>query len=528
MLHLLLAILIVQATYLDLYRDGHTLLDKGNIGEAETVLVESASLNPEHIPTLKDLGEIYTRTKRFPEAIDQYRKVVAINEKDIDAWGHLAELYSWTGEHDKSIVTYRDALKLAPEHLGLKTGLARVLRWSHRYGEAERLYKEALETDPNSYEAFKGLAKTYALMGNLTDAILHLERAIELYPDDAELYKELGTDLAWKKEFQEAVIALQRAVELSPGYVEAYRTLGDVYTWMKSHKEAAGAYRKAVDLEPGNIENHLQLAQAYRTLGHNRMAEESLKSALRIDPSSTRALDLMQEVRGEQGFPSIDTLREFIELFIFILIFVLVFFTYRSKRRLLKRRHRLYTWFTNLVLPFLLLITFVSYFGNDYLAYWVDPKLIEDITEAALFIALGLSFLALLWTEHRSREFTDMVVLAIGAHPDDIELGCGGFIMKAKDSGALVYGLTFTMGEKGAGGNEKREAELRRASKFMEMKDFWLYELQDTGLTDSVSEMKEIIEEKIREVRATMVLTHTHLDIHSDHQAVLKSTKEAA
>ncbi|MCP3676135.1 MAG: tetratricopeptide repeat protein, partial [Deltaproteobacteria bacterium] len=432
------------------------------------------------------------------------------------------------GDHDKSIVTYRDTLKLAPDHLGLKTGLAMVLRWSHRYDEAERLYKEVLVTDPTSHEALKGLAKTYALMGNLTDAILHLEQGIALYPDDAELHKELGTVLAWEKEFQKAIVSLQRAVKLSPNYVEAYRTMGDVYTWMKSHKEAAGAYRSAADLEPDNIESYLQLAQTYRTLGQNRMAEENLKSALRIDPENTRALDLMQEVRGDRGFPSIDTVREFVEMVIFIFIFVLVFFTYRSKRRLLSRRHKFYAWFTNLILPLLLALTLVSYIGSDYFSTWMDPKLIEDITEVSLFIALGLSFLALFWTEHRSKEFSEMVILAIGAHPDDIELGCGGFIMKARDSGARVYGLTFTKGEQGVGGNGAREDELRRAADYMAMEEFWLYDFRDTGLTKSVPEMRKLIEEKIREVKATTVLTHTHLDIHSDHKSVFEATREAA
>jgi LmbE family N-acetylglucosaminyl deacetylase/cytochrome c-type biogenesis protein CcmH/NrfG len=528
MLHFLFAILIVQSTYLDLYHDGHRLLNEGNVTKAETLLIESASLNPEHIPTLKALGEVYTMEKRFPEAIEQYRKVVAINEKDIEAWGHLAEIYSWVGEHDKSIVTYRDALKLAPEHLGLMTGLARVLRWSHRYDEAEKLYKETLATDPTSHEALKGLAKTYSLMGNLTDAILNLEQGIALYPDDAELHKELGTVLAWEKEFQKAITALQMAVDLSPRYVEAYRTMGDVYTWMKSHKEAAGAYKSAADLEPDNIENYLQLAQAYRTMGQNRMAEESLKSALRIDPENTRALDLMQEVRGDKGFPTIDTLRELVELSIFVFIFVIVFITYRSKRRLLRRRHRLYTWFTNLILPLLLVFTLVSYFGSGYFSTWMDPKLIEDITEASLFLALGLSFLALLWTEQRSKEFSEMVILAIGAHPDDIELGCGGFLLKARDSGARVYGLTFTKGEQGEGGNGTREEELRRAADYMAMEEFWLYDFRDTGLTKSVPEMRKLIEEKIREVKATTVLTHTHIDIHSDHQSVFEATREAA
>ena len=38
-------------------------------------------------------------------------------------------------------------------------------------------------------------------------------------------------------------------------------------------------------------------------------------------------------------------------------------------------------------------------------------------------------------------------LLAIGAHPDDIELGCAGTLLKYKSTGALLYLLVITKGE---------------------------------------------------------------------------------
>ena len=44
--------------------------------------------------------------------------------------------------------------------------------------------------------------------------------------------------------------------------------------------------------------------------------------------------------------------------------------------------------------------------------------------------------------------FESKVVLAVGAHPDDIELGSGGTIYKAVQSGARVIALYMTRGGK--------------------------------------------------------------------------------
>jgi len=525
MLSILLAALIVQATYLDLFDEGRVLLDQGKYGEAEKVLIESSTVNPAHLPTLKALGEAYTKEGKHSEAIEQYRKVLAINEKDFDVWGRLAELYLRVGEHGKAVETYRGGLQLSPDHLGLTMGMAQALVWSHNYEEAEKLYKKVLWRDfnqksPISHLALKGLAKTYALQGNLPDAVRTLDRAIELFPDEAELYKELGIVLAWQKQFQQALTTLERAVEISPDYVESYRTMGYVYTSMMKYKAAADAYTIAIGLEPDNIENHLLIAEVYTKVGERAMAEKSLTSALKIDPANTRALTLYREVKGDYTFFTVDNIREIVELCIFIFILGIVFFTYQKKKRLLRRRHRLYTYFVNVVLPLLLVVTLASYFGSAYIVYWVDAKLIEDITEVSLFIALGISCFVLLWTEHRSKEFNDVVVLAIGTHPDDIELGCGGTMMKAKDNGAPIYGLSFTKGGE--------TLQYKKASHYMEMNDHWHHNFRAGELAESLPQIQTIIEEKIRDVKATMVLTHTNIDIQSDHKAVFNATVEAA
>lgn len=54
-------------------------------------------------------------------------------------------------------------------------------------------------------------------------------------------------------------------------------------------------------------------------------------------------------------------------------------------------------------------------------------------------------------------------ILAIGAHPDDIELGCGGSLLKAARSGRKIRAVIFSRGRRGVLSERDREGETRRA-----------------------------------------------------------------
>jgi LmbE family N-acetylglucosaminyl deacetylase len=180
------------------------------------------------------------------------------------------------------------------------------------------------------------------------------------------------------------------------------------------------------------------------------------------------------------------------------------------------------------VVPAFLVLSIAGHFLRPLAWRWVDTRLLEAATEAALLAGLGVAFLAVLRTGPRVREFEGQVVLAIGAHPDDLELGAAGFLAKLKDSGARVYGLTMTRGEKGTDDPERRAEEARRAAAFLGLDGLTLLDLPDTGLQERIPQMRAVIEGRIQELSATMVLTHTDADVHGDHRAVHAATREAA
>jgi LmbE family N-acetylglucosaminyl deacetylase len=123
------------------------------------------------------------------------------------------------------------------------------------------------------------------------------------------------------------------------------------------------------------------------------------------------------------------------------------------------------------------------------------------------------------------------VILTIGAHPDDIELGCGGTIAKFKNEGSKVYGIILSSGEEGirdTKGKEKRKKEAYQVAKYLNFDHLWIYEFKDTELEKNIPQMVKKIENRIKELNPDIVFTHSPQDIHQDHRAVFEATKIAS
>ena len=118
-----------------------------------------------------------------------------------------------------------------------------------------------------------------------------------------------------------------------------------------------------------------------------------------------------------------------------------------------------------------------------------------------------------------------MNILAIGAHPDDIELGCGGLLTKAARAGHKVFMCTLTRGA-ASGDPDQRSRELLQSAKFIGASGVRIGDFEDTKLRVD-DQLINFIESYISSVDPDLILTHYHGDVHHDHRAVSTATQEA-
>lgn len=124
-------------------------------------------------------------------------------------------------------------------------------------------------------------------------------------------------------------------------------------------------------------------------------------------------------------------------------------------------------------------------------------------------------------------------IIAIGAHPDDIEIGCGGTMKKLSMDGADIIFLIATSGEKCIPDKKKfnaikkkRREESLRSAKFIGVKKVFNLNLPDTDIEHN-GDTVHAIEKYIYRFKPDFIFTHTIEDKHQDHKNLALSTISA-
>ncbi len=118
-----------------------------------------------------------------------------------------------------------------------------------------------------------------------------------------------------------------------------------------------------------------------------------------------------------------------------------------------------------------------------------------------------------------------MNILAIGAHPDDIEIGCGGALLRYAAAGHKVFLFVLSDGSFGGDPSVRRQEQERSARAMGAEKVIW-GNYVDTEIVDN-RELIIKIEEIIAQVQPDLVFMNYYEDIHQDHRATAKAAISA-
>ncbi len=243
----------------------------------------------------------------------------------------------------------------------------------------------------------------------------------------------------------------------------------------------------------------------------------------RFPPDSASANTL-----AAQNPLSLKNVIELTEPPIFVVILLVIAIHTLRERRVLRRR-QLTVRVLLPALPALGLLTGsvymdVLYSGRYHEVVSTVAQLLEPVTLGALLT------LVLVWRLRSERPQRKTTVLAIGAHPDDIEFGCGATMLRLREEGAVTYGLVLTGGEQG---HDRTESKVRideacSGASVMALCDITVHNFPDTSLHEHKAEIRKAIEQALARWRPDIIFTHNGHDAHMDHHTVFDATREAA
>ncbi|MFQ5743805.1 MAG: PIG-L deacetylase family protein [Acidobacteriota bacterium] len=118
-----------------------------------------------------------------------------------------------------------------------------------------------------------------------------------------------------------------------------------------------------------------------------------------------------------------------------------------------------------------------------------------------------------------------MRILALGCHPDDIEFGCGGTLIKYALAGHQVSMMVLTEGQAGGDGDARRQ-EQEKAARFLKCAQLYWGNYKDTEVPLTQASIQRI-EDVIADVQPDFIFVHFGDDTHQDHRNLAASTVTA-
>jgi tetratricopeptide (TPR) repeat protein len=224
-------------------------MKKGRFDEAVEQWRKALAMDPDDGKARFNLGFSLSETGDLRGAVAEYRKSTELRPEDAVTFANLALALAQTGDMDGAIENYRKAAALDSTNAALEADLGTALFEKGQQAEGIEHLEQAVTLAPESADAHSKLGFVLSKAGRAEEARAHLERAVELNPDSAEYRFNLGYALGLGGNAAAAIPHLEKAVELTDGKDwQCLAALGTAYNRTGRKNEAIATTRRALEL----------------------------------------------------------------------------------------------------------------------------------------------------------------------------------------------------------------------------------------------------------------------------------------
>jgi len=187
------------------------LMTRGRVEESLAASNRARELDPFSLSISVHRGFLLGNARRYDEASEQLRRVIAMDPNHYQAYWFLGHIYAFNGQLDEAVAASEKAVSLSgrePSALGM---LGLVYGLAGRKGEATKVLNELLELNERRYVTPAAMAFVYIGLGDKDQAFVWLEKA----------YRERSYFIAWLK-----VSPIVDSLRSDPRFAELVRRVG--------------------------------------------------------------------------------------------------------------------------------------------------------------------------------------------------------------------------------------------------------------------------------------------------------------
>jgi tetratricopeptide (TPR) repeat protein len=276
---------------------GQTYEDQKQYKQAIEAYRKAVALDRDNLDAVRGLADNLLNDGQTDAALEQYRIVVEANPEDAQTYLRMAELYRKTGKFDQALDALEKAQALVQDSdpIQVPFAMAEVYQAQGRYDDAIKILQDLLKktekTDGNYTSSEKNnravflerLGTVYRESGNDTQAIETFRQMLPLGDDNAErAYQQIIDTLREAKKWQEATDVAKEAVTKLPNDRGLQMVYASQLADMGKPDEALAQVRAMLKGTPEDREVYITLAQMYGRLKRWPEAEEALDKAEKL------------------------------------------------------------------------------------------------------------------------------------------------------------------------------------------------------------------------------------------------------
>jgi tetratricopeptide (TPR) repeat protein len=247
------------------------LLEHNNPDEALAAYRQAATLQPKNPEPYVSAGLLLEKQDKFVDAEQEYKTALALDSSS-DALTGLANIYMRGRRFPEAAECLRKLVAAHPEEGPAHLELGRVLAAEGKNDDAIAELQAGAKLDPNDPSVQRDLADLYAIAGKNDLAEAAYRPLVSANLKDAELHHALGVALLRQKKFEEAQKEFLAAVTLKPDFGAAYGDLAFAASENKNYPLTLKVLDARVKLLPENANTYFLRASAFDHLKNFKQA----------------------------------------------------------------------------------------------------------------------------------------------------------------------------------------------------------------------------------------------------------------
>jgi protein O-mannosyl-transferase len=198
------------------------------------------------------------------------------------AHNNLGVVLMLQGQLDDAIQHFRRSLAINPVSSDAYNNLGHSFFRKTQWSESAKYYRQAIQIDPSDAQAYYNLGNALTRNNRPDEALRAYRESARLNSTDARPHYNIGTILARRNELDDAVRSFREAIRLDPNYGLALTSLGTALAISGQLDEAKSQFSRALNIDPQNVTAHQVLANIFAMQGNHQAAEQHQQAALRL------------------------------------------------------------------------------------------------------------------------------------------------------------------------------------------------------------------------------------------------------